>query len=176
MLATTETSTQFDAPNLPQSTADLAGTYLTFDLAGQILGVEVRNVREILDRATIRQIPNAPHDIEGIVDIRGKSIPIIDMGSRLALPRSEDGEDTRIIVFEFDQGGDVRPTGVIADRVRNVAQVGPEAIEAPPKIAGSDSRSSVLRGVARQDESVILLLDISQILGEDDFDFGSTYN
>lgn len=174
MLATAEATQPTDHSRA--SSDALGGTYLTFDLAGQILGVEVRSVREILDRATIRSLPNAPHDIEGIVDIRGRSIPIVDMGSRLALPRSEDGEDTRIIVFEFEEGGEIRPTGVIADRVRNVAQIAPEAIETPPTIAGTDSRNSVLQGVARQDDSVILLLDIGQILRNgDEFDFSAGF-
>ncbi|MEM0989663.1 MAG: chemotaxis protein CheW [Pseudomonadota bacterium] len=159
----------------PFSVEDIAGTYLTFDLAGQVLGVDVTNVREILDQATVRLLPNAPHDIEGIVDIRGQSIPVVDMGSRLALPRQDDSEDTRIIVFEISRSGKVCPIGVVADKVRNVAQIPAEAIEAPPDTLESNWQGSVLRAVARQDDSLILLLDIAMVLGAEDAAFSTEF-
>ena len=145
--------------------AAIAGTYVTFDLSGQILGVEVRHVREILDQVSINRLPNAPHEIEGVIDIRGESIPVMDMGSRLGLPRSPDGEDTRIIVFEFVKDEDVQPVGVIADRVRDVTQIYGEEIEMPPEVVGTSWQSDHLLGFARHAGSLILLLNMQQVFG-----------
>ena len=144
-----------------------AGTYVTFDLSGQSLGVEVSHVREILDTVSVSRLPNAPHEIEGVIDIRGESIPIVDMGSRLGLPRMEDGEDTRIIVFELQQGDQVRAVGVLADRVRDVTQIPAEEIEVPPEVVGASWEAELLRGFARHAGLLILLLNIERIFGTD---------
>ena len=144
-----------------------AGTYVTFDLSGQSLGVEVCHVREILDTVAISRLPNAPHEIEGVIDIRGESIPIVDMGSRLGLPRMEDGEDTRIIVFELRQGDQVRAVGVLADRVRDVTQIPAAEIEVPPEVIGATWEAELLRGFARHAGLLILLLNIERIFGTD---------
>lgn len=141
----------------------VAGTYVTFDLADQTLGVDVAHVREILDQASITRLPNAPHGIEGVIDIRGESIPIVDIGSRLGMPRVEDGEDTRIIVFELRHAGAVRPLGVLADRVRDVTQIAVEEIEHPPTIVGANWQSDLLSGFARHASLLILLLNIDRV-------------
>ena len=145
------------------------GTYVTFDLGGQTLGVEVRHVREILDTVSITRLPNTPHELEGVVDIRGESIPIVDMGSRLGLPRMDDGEETRIIVFEIVQDGVVRPCGILADRVRDVTQIWQEELEDPPKVVGANWDSGLLSGFARHAELLILLLNLDRVFGGSGF-------
>ena len=140
-----------------------AGTYVTFDLGGQILGVEVRHVREILDTVSVSKLPNAPHEIEGVVDIRGESIPIVDMGSRLSLPRKDECEETRIIVFEIVQSNIVRPVGVLADRVRDVTQIWQEELENPPTVVGSNWDPELLSGFARHAGLLILLLNLDRV-------------
>lgn len=142
-----------------------AGTYVTFDLAGQVLGVEVRHVREILDTVSISRLPNTPHEVEGVIDIRGESIPIVDMGSRLGLPRMEEGEETRIIVFEIIQDGVVRPVGVMADKVRDVTQISQEELEKPPVVVGASWDAELLGGFARHAGLLILLLNLDRVFG-----------
>ena len=160
MLETAEHSV-VDRPDLTAT----AGTYVTFDLGGQVLGVEVRHVREILDTVSISRLPNTPHEIEGVVDIRGESIPIVDMGSRLGLPRQDDGEETRIIVFEIIEEERVRPVGVLADRVRDVTQIWQEELESPPSVVGSSWDSELLSGFARHENLLILLLNLERVFG-----------
>lgn len=144
------------------------GTYVTFDLAGETLGVEVRWVREILDRVAVKRLPNSPAGIEGVIDIRGESVPIVDMGTRLGLPRVEDGEDTRIIVFELKAGDDDRPIGVFADQVRDVTRIGEDQIEPPPDIADSGWNAEQMRGMARHGGLLILLLDLKRVFRMED--------
>lgn len=150
--------------NRPDLTAT-AGTYVTFDLGGQVLGVQVHHVREILDTVSISRLPNTPHEIEGVVDIRGESIPIVDMGSRLGLPRQDDGEETRIIVFELVSDGVVRAVGVLADKVRDVTQIWQEELESPPTVVGSSWDSELLSGFARHAGLLILLLNLDRVFG-----------
>ncbi len=142
---------------------DLSSTYLTFDLGGQTLGVEVRHVREILDNQRITRLPNAPMDVEGVVDVRGRSVPILDLGSRLGLPHGDDGDDVRIVVLEINGGR--KPVGILADRVRNVEVIPTAEIEAVPSTSldGWDTRS--LQGLSRRGSDLVVLLDIARILG-----------
>lgn len=154
---------------IPGDREAVAGTYVTFDLCGQTLGAEVRYVREVLDQVQMARLPNTPHEIEGVVDIRGQTVPIIDMGSKLGLPRQEDGEETRIIVFELQHEGRVQPLGVLADKVRDVTQIMPEEVETPPEIVGSNWDANVLRGLARHADLLILLLNLDNIFEQHQF-------
>lgn len=161
-------NTATDARTLPEPAAVANDTYVTFDLGGETLGVEVRHVREILDKVALNRLPNSSADIEGVIDIRGESIPVVDMGGQLGLPRSEDGEDTRIIVFEIGTGSDRRPIGVFADLVRDVTRIGAEQIEPPPQISGSHWEAEHLDAIARHGGALILLLDVQKIFGLSD--------
>lgn len=142
---------------------DLSSTYLTFDLGGQTLGVEVRNVLEILDRQRITRLPNAPMDVEGVVDVRGRSIPILDLGSRLGLQHGDDGDDVRILVLEINGGR--KPIGVLADRVRNVEVIPTAEIEPVPSTGLDGWDTGSLQGLSRRGSDLVVLLDIGRVLG-----------
>ena len=141
-------------------TAPLGGTYVTLELAGVTIGVAVRHVREILDLVEIRPFPNAPQNVEGIIDIRGASIPVVDMRLWLGLGARDPGSDTRIVVFEIDCGHGRRPLGIFADRVRDVATIAEGEIEPPPNVGAVTNRSDSLTGLARKDGCLIFLLDV----------------
>ena len=140
-------------------------TFVTFELAGECLGVEVAHVREILDRQPVIKLPNVGHDVEGVIDIRGESIPILNMGSRLGLPRSPDSEDTRIIVFEIGSGNSTRPIGVFTDKVRDVTLISADKIESPPAVDDMRRHHDLLLGIARHSSLLILLLDVQKVFG-----------
>ena len=142
-------------------------TFVTFDISGQTFGVEVSYVREILDHIEISRIPNIRPDIEGIIDVRGESVPIMDIGSRLGMQNLESGADTRIIVFEIRTSETAQPIGILADRVRDVTQIPATEIEPPPDAVGDISSGNVLAGLARHSGLLIALLDIRSILGND---------
>jgi len=140
-------------------------TFVTFDLAGECLGVEVAHVREILDRQVVNRLPNTSPDVDGVIDIRGESIPIVNMGSRLGLPRSEDSDETRIIVFEISSNENTRPIGVFADRVRDVTLIAPENIEQPRSVNELVDNPDLLNGIARHNKLLIMLLDVQRVFG-----------
>lgn len=166
------TSTMQEHPEIPNEIGRTyldakldSKTFVTFDLAGECLGVEVAHVREILDRQVVNRLPNTSPDVEGVIDIRGESIPIVNMGSRLGLPRSEDSDETRIIVFEINSSENTRPIGVFADRVRDVTLIAPESIEQPRSVDEMVDNPDLLNGLARHNNLLIMLLDVQRVFG-----------
>jgi purine-binding chemotaxis protein CheW len=166
----------------PEGEDEASSTYLTFDLGEQILGIEVRHVREILDMQRITRLPNAPHEVLGVVDVRGASVPIVDLKDRLGIPALELGEEARIVVIEIDagprphagphagaaSGTDRKPIGLLADRVRNVDQIGREAIEPSPHVGVGHWDARILKGLSRRGQDLVALLDLERV-----FDRGS---
>jgi purine-binding chemotaxis protein CheW len=144
---------------------DTCSTYLTFDLGTQTLGIEVRNVREILDMQKITPLPNAPSEVQGVVDVRGSSVPVIDLKSRLGIHSIEDGQDARIVVIEIAEGASRKPLGILADRVRNVAQIAASDIEPCPSVGNGHWDSSVLQGISRSGSDLIVLIQLDKLFG-----------
>ncbi|MFC0200302.1 chemotaxis protein CheW [Paracoccus rhizosphaerae] len=141
---------------------DASSTYLTFDLSEQILGVEVRHVREILDMQRITRLPNAPHDVLGVVDVRGASVPVVDLKARLGIPAIDDSPDARIVVIDFADASH-SPFGILADRVRNVDQIPGDEIEPCPGIGAGHWDSSSLKGLSRRGSDLVVLIRLDRI-------------
>lgn len=147
-----------------EAAADAASTFLAFDLGGQRLGVSVERVREILDLQPMTRLPDAPHEVRGVIDVRGASVPILDLAARLGLDAAEAGPEARVIVFDLGEAGRPRAFGVLADRVRDVRRIAPEAIEPPPTLAGG--RGAATRGLARVEDGLVVLLDLDRLFAE----------
>lgn len=162
-----------DAAPAPEPT-----TFVTFELSEQLFAVDVAYVREILDRRPITPMPKAPHDVDGMIDVRGRSVAVVDLCARLGAMRREDTEETRIVVFEFPrEDEEPLPLGVRADRVREVSQIPEEEIEPAPRTDSAWS-AELVRGVARSEQGIVVILDIEKVFssggkgGGGDFDFG----
>lgn len=154
---------------------DPSSTYLTFDLGEHILGIEVQYVREILDMQKITRLPNVPAEVHGVVDLRGVSVPIIDLKSRLGVPPHELGDEARIVVVEVGTDADYGLVGVLADRVRNVDQIGAHRIEKPPSVGMRNWDLRIVRGLSRSGSDLIVLIDITHVFSVDgvEIDLGS---
>jgi len=147
---------------------DSSATYLTFDLGEQTLGVEVRHVREILNMQRITRLPNAPMDVQGVVDVRGTSVPVVDLKSRLGIPSIDCGQEARIVVIEIGSGAERKPLGILADRVRNVDQIPADEIEPCPSVGVGHWDNSVLKGLSRRGSELIVLIHLDRIFGDRD--------
>lgn len=145
-----------------QGVSALAGKYLTFHLAGEEYGLPIRTVQEIVAMVPITPVPRSPGHIRGVINLRGRVIPITDLRKRFALPPAEAPENV-IIIVEVD--GVV--VGLAADQVSEVLQVPADQIEPPPAF-GSDVETRYLLGLAKMDNRVRLLLDIAHVLGAED--------
>ncbi|WP_299822364.1 chemotaxis protein CheW [uncultured Jannaschia sp.] len=145
---------------------DVFSTYLTFDVGEQTLGVEVRHVQEILDMRRITRLPNAPADVQGVVDVRDASIPVLDLKSRLGIPSIESGPDARIVVVEIATGDRRKPLGILADRVRNVDRIPVAEIQPCPSTGVGHWNSSILQGLSRRGSELVVLIRLDRIFGD----------
>jgi purine-binding chemotaxis protein CheW len=146
---------------------DASAAYLTFDLDGQTFAVAVQRVREILDLQPITRLPNSSHDLLGVIDVRGVSIPIVDLTAHLGIGVSEQGPETRVIVFELERpDGDPRPLGILAERVRDVCRLTMDDIETAPEVSHSGVGNDVIIGLCRRDGSLIVVVDLAQVFAD----------
>ena len=146
---------------------DASTAYLTFDLDGQTFAVAVQRVREILDPQPVTRLPNSSHDLLGVIDVRGVSVPIVDLTAHLGIGVSEQGPDTRVIVFELERpDGEPRPLGILAERVRDVCRLTMDDIEATPEISDGGISNDLIIGLCRRDGSLIVVVDLAHIFTE----------
>ena len=132
---------------------------VVLDLGGEAYGVEIGRVEEIIRMQPITRIPNGPAFIEGVTNLRGRVIPVLDLRKRFGLPASAPTRRSRIVVGELGE----HTVGLVVDGVSEVLLVSSEAVE-PPSTLVTTADSAFLRGVAKLDERLILLLDLSRIL------------
>ena len=138
------------------------GKYLTFFLGKEEYAIEILKVMEIIGLMAITPVPSMPHYIRGVLNLRGKIIPVMDLRSRFGFESVEDTEETCIIVV---QESNFR-MGVVVDKVSEVADIEDSQIEEVPSF-GAQVSDDYLAGIGKINESVKLLLDVSRVL----FDF-----
>jgi purine-binding chemotaxis protein CheW len=143
--------------------SSLAGKYLTFSLGRELYGVEILKVQEIIGILPITKVPKSPSYIKGVINLRGKVIPVIDLRLKLDMEAQEYDEKTCIIVVNMDIDQQKIAVGVVVDSVREVFNFAAEQIEFSPKF-GMDVDSSSILGMGKINETVVMLLDISRAL------------
>ena len=132
---------------------------VVLELAGEAYAVEIGRVQEIIRMQPITRIPNGPPWIEGVTNLRGRVIPVLDLRRRLGLPAGQTTRRSRIVVAELGE----HTVGLVVDGVSEVLRVPPEAVE-PPSSLVTTADSVYLRAVANIGERLVLLLDLSRLL------------
>ncbi len=143
------------------------GKYLTFVLAKEEYGIPILKVREIIKLLEITSIPKTPGYIKGVINLRGKIIPIMDLRLKFGLEEKEYTERTCIVVVEVTLNDTRRLMGLIVDTVSEVANLATDQIEPAPEY-GNQNNQGFLIGVGKVKERVILLLDIEQIISREE--------
>ena len=144
-----------------------AGKYLTFRLGDEAYGIAVLKIREIIGLQKITPVPQMPPHARGVINLRGKVIPVVDLRRKFHLDEAPETERTCIIVVQAQLGdGDVSLVGLIVDAVEEVTQIAAGEIEPKPDMTGSGQNTFIL-GLAKSEGSVKTLLDIEQLLSED---------
>ena len=141
---------------------DAGGKYLTFKLADEEYGVEILKVREINGVMDITSVPQMPAFMKGVINLRGKVIPVIDLRLKFGLPEIEHTEQTCIIVVDVG-----RNLGIIVDTVSEVMDIHSENIEPPPSMGVAVQRNFIL-GMGKIGDEVKILLDIDNVLSDDE--------
>lgn len=150
--------------------AELVGKYLTFHLAQELYGVEILKVQEIIGVLPVTKVPKSPSCIKGVINLRGKVIPVIDLRLKLDLGSRDYDERTCIIVVNIEMELQNIAVGVVVDSVREVYSFDIEQIELAPRF-GMDADSNAILGMGKIDEAVVILLDINKALDISDKEF-----
>ncbi len=136
---------------------------VVFQLSAELYGVEISRVHEIIRLQSVTRVPRAPAFVEGVINLRGKVIPVVDLRRRFSLPMSEHTRASRIVVVEI---GD-QVVGIIVDAVSEVLRVNTGVIEPPsPVVAGIDSE--YLEGIAKLPDRLVILLDLDRVLAKEE--------
>ncbi len=131
---------------------------VSFNLGNEEFGVDIHKVREINKMMRLTRVPNAPFYVEGVINLRGKIIPVIDMRVKLGMEKNEYDKNTRIIVVEVEE----TVTGFIVDRVSEVLRIPKSITEAPPEmVSGIDS--DYITSVGKLEDRLLILLDLNKV-------------
>ncbi len=139
------------------------GKYLGFELAGEQYGLQILNVREIIGMMDITPLPQLPPYVKGVINLRGKVIPVIDLRLRFGLDAGDYHERTCIIVVEVKGRNGPVLVGVVVDTVSEVMSVDGAEVETPPE-CGLTTEAGCITGLAKMRGGVKILLDIDRVL------------
>lgn len=142
------------------------GKYLTFALGDEEYGLPVLKVREIIKMMDVTSVPQMPAHVRGVINLRGKVIPVIDLRLKFGLDGLDATDHTCIIVVQVELNGRRVMLGIIVDRVSEVLNVSTEEIEAPPDF-GERLDTQFMQGLAKVKGRVKILLELDQVLGAD---------
>lgn len=143
--------------------AHLAGKYLTFKLAEEEYGLEIIKVQEIIGLMPVTKVPRVPDYMRGVINLRGRIIPTIDLRTKFGLPRVEDTDKTCIIVVEVMSPKGKVNVGIIVDQVAEVLDIAGNEIDHAPEF-GTVLHTEFILGVGIVKGDVKILLDIDKVL------------
>ncbi len=139
------------------------GKYLVFRLGGEDYGFPVLKVQEIIQWMEVTRVPRMPDFVRGVINLRGKIVPVIDLHARFGLPPASVTARTCVIVLQVQRETGLLVTGVVVDEVTEVAEMPAENIQPPPEF-GARVSTAFIAGVGRAGGQVILLLNVEKIL------------
>ena len=135
---------------------------VVFDLAGEIYGVNIETVREIIRMQPVTFVPDAPDFVEGVINLRGRVIPVIDLRRRFGLTVTKETNESRVLVVD-SEGEDL---GVIVDAVTEVQRITEDSIE-PVSNLVSTEESEYIVGITKVEDQLIILLDLDRAIGNE---------
>ncbi len=147
--------------------ADKEGKYLTFMLAEEEYGISILKIKEIIGMMPITTIPQTPEFVKGVINLRGKVIPVIDLRLRFGMDAIDYTERTCIIVVEIEGSAGTVQIGIVVDAVSEVLNVNAEDVEETPTF-GAKLNTDYILGMAKMEGGVKILLDIDRVLNGDE--------
>ena len=138
---------------------------VTFSIGDEEFGVDILKVQEIIRTMEITKVPRAPEFVEGVINLRGKVIPIVDLRKRFGLETRDHDKHTRIIVIEINQ----MIVGFVVDSVSEVLRIPANTVEPPPPVV-SGLESEYISGVGKLQDRLLILLDLNRLLSGEEKD------
>ena len=145
----------------------LAGKYMTFQLADEVYGLEILKVREIIGLMDITRVPRSQEFVRGVINLRGKVIPVADLRLKFGMEACQATDQTVIIVVQCQLAGRNLTMGILVDQVLEVLKIEAGQIEPPPSLGEAAVEAQFILGVGKAGERVVFLLDIGRVLGGD---------
>ncbi len=145
---------------------ELAGKYLTFALSDEEYGIGILKVREIIGLMEITAVPQTPPFVKGVINLRGRVIPVLELRTKFGMPSQEYNDRTCIIVVEVNGSGGTIQVGMLVDSVSEVLSITVEEIEPPPSFGSSNVATNAILGMAKIKGDVKILLDVNSVVGE----------
>lgn len=143
------------------------GKYLTFSMANEEYGIGILKVKEIIGMMPVTPVPRTPGYVKGVINLRGKVIPVIDLRLRFGMPQAEYTDRTCIIVVDVTTSAGELQMGIVVDSVSEVLNIKPEEIDPTPSF-GTNLQTEYIRGMAKMDAGVKILLDINRVLNQEE--------
>ena len=143
------------------------GKYLTFTLAGEDYGIEILKVKEIIGMMPITKVPQTPSYVKGVINLRGKVIPVVELRRKFEMPEQDYNDRTCIIVVEISCSSGSTMMGIVVDSVSEVVQIKNEDVEDAPRFGVTLDMEYIL-GMAKFDGRVKILLDIDKVLSAEE--------
>ena len=147
--------------------ADKEGKYLTFTLAEEEYGIGILKIKEIIGMMPITTVPRTPEFVKGVINLRGKVIPVMDLRLRFGMEEIDYTERTCIVVVEIEGASGTVMIGVVVDSVSEVLNIKGEDVEETPTF-GTKMDTEYILGMAKMEGGVKILLDIDRVLSEDE--------
>ncbi len=145
----------------------LAGKYLTFKLGAEIYGLGILKVQEIIGMIPVTHVPRTPSYMRGVINLRGKVIPVVDLRLKFCMQPQQDTERTCIIVVQVRRSDQKIVMGLIVDEVSEVSDIAAGQIEPPPSF-GSSVDTAFILGMGKVNEKVVMLLDTDKVLSNEE--------
>ena len=142
---------------------------LTFKLGGQFFAFNINFVREVIEFSKITYIPLAPEYIEGIINLRGSAIPIIDLRKKLKIAKSEITPNTSIVILEIRLNNEIATVGAIVDEVKDVVEIDEESLESAPAI-GMKIHPEYVEGITKYNNEFIIVVNIGKVFSFEELD------
>ena len=153
---------------MAETTVDI-NQYLTFTLGDEDFALDIGKVREVLDYTTITKVPRMPDFLRGVINLRGNVVPVIDLRYKLGMGTVEQSVDTCIVIVEIMINDEMTHMGALADSVKEVIDLDPSQISPPPKL-GIKINNEFIKGMGKQDEKFLMILDIDKVLTIDELE------
>ena len=141
-----------------------AGKFLSFILGEEEYGLEILKVQEINGMMGITRVPRTPDYVRGVINLRGRVIPIVSLRKKFKMPAVADTEKTCIIVVQVRYGDREITMGIIVDEVSEVLNIGDGQIEPPPSFGGGMEEADFITGMGKLENKVVILLDIDRVM------------
>jgi purine-binding chemotaxis protein CheW len=147
----------------PTASTAVTSQYLTFWLGEEVLGMDIRTVREIIQCGPMATLPLMPQFLRGVINLRGAVVPVIDLNARFGRPATKVGKKSCIVIFDAMRSGERAELGLLVDAVSEVIKIGADQIEAPPDF-GTTVRRDFIRGIGKVGPRFVILLDPDRAL------------